>query len=155
MHKPWLHSVSWESVMNLNKALCQAQKVEPTTDARKLEKARQLWEGAQDKPLSLKDALDLCRQCHELNGFVFNNGNTFAAASRTLLEDHLAALPPVEAQIIRTTVSHYVVGLIGRRELLEVIRHYEPVWKSATRPAAAPKAAPVAAPMLSQPQPQV
>lgn len=155
MQQPWLNAVSWESILTLNKALCQAQKVEPSIHAGKLDQARQLWEAAGRGSLTLKQALDLCRQCYELKCFVFNNGNTFAAAGRTMLEEHLKSLPPVEAQIIRTTVSHYVVGLIGRRELMDVLRHYQTVWESATRPVPAIKPQPVTPSLLSEVQPQV
>ena len=46
MQKKWLHAVPWESVVTVNKALCQAQKLEPTTKAGNLEAARH--EGSSD-----------------------------------------------------------------------------------------------------------
>ena len=75
--------------------------------------------------MSLPEALDICRDCHELRPFMFNNGNTFAAIGRTLVEEQLKAVPPVEAQILRTTMCHYIVGMIDRKELQQVLRHFE------------------------------
>jgi len=130
--KQWLSASPWESVLSVNKALCQAQKVEPTTQAARHDKAQRLWEGAVARKTTLKEVLDLCRECHELAPFTFNNGNTFAAIGRALVEDWLKILPPVEGQIVRTTIGHYIAGLIGRKELLQVLQHFEESWQRET-----------------------
>jgi len=153
--KQWLAAVPWETVLNVNKALCQAQKQEPMTNAKGLDAVRQLWEGAAIRTTSLKEVLDLCRQCRELAPFAFNNGNTFAAVGRTLIEDWMKALSPVEAQILRTTVCHYIVGQVGRRELAQVLEHFkarpapQPPVATPTTPAQA-----LPAPLLTQVRPQ-
>lgn len=123
--KQWLSAVPWESVLTLNKALCQAQKVEPANN-KGYEAGQRLWEKSALKAMDLSEALKVCRDCHDLAPFTFNNGNTFAAIGRTLVEDYLKQMPPVEAQIIRTTIGHYIVGLIGRKELQQVMKHFEP-----------------------------
>lgn len=133
----------WESVLAVNKALCQAQKIEPLNTAKGYERARRLWEQSMQKSMSLQEALGVCRDCHELAPFTFNNGNTFAAIGRTLVEDDLKTVPPVEAQILRTTMCHYIVGLIDRKELQQVLRHFEPMLNAkapAARTAAEPEA---------------
>jgi hypothetical protein len=122
-----LSAAPWDSVLALNKALCQAQKIDPLNSAKGYEPGRRLWEKSLGKSMSLPEALDICRDCHELGPFTFNNGNTFAAIGRTLVEEQLKAVPPVEAQILRTTMCHYIVGLIGRKELQQVLRHFEPL----------------------------
>src|SRR5688500_9822506 len=111
--------------MTLNKALCQAQKTEPLSNAASHEKARVLWDKSVPKILTIGDALEICHECHVLAPFTFNTGNTFAAIGRTLIDDYLKPMPPVEAQIVRTTVCHYIVGLIGKKELRQVLRHFE------------------------------
>ncbi len=121
----------WETVLNVNQDLCRAQKTAHQPKLTSSEAARQLWERAVPKAMSLADALTVCRQCQELGAFVFNNGNTFAAISRTLVEDWVQSLPSVEAQILLTTVSHYVAGEIHKKELLTVLRHVEMRWKTA------------------------
>lgn len=146
--KPWLSAVPWESVVTLNNALCQAQKLEPLKNARTHDQASQLWGKAVRANLTLAEAFVACRNCHELAPFTFNNGNTFAAIGRTLVEDYLQQMPPLEAQIIRTTVGHYIVGLIGRKELQHVLRHFDPLLKTQPLPKGAPAAPiPVAVPV--------
>lgn len=130
-HRQWFNAVPWDSVCTVNQALCKAQKLDPLTNLGGLTSARTLWDGAVARSMSLKEALDFCRECHQLSPFTFNNGNTFAAIGHTLIEDWLKTLPPVEAQIIRTTIGHYIVGLIGRGELLQVLRHFEKTWPDA------------------------
>ena len=124
--KHWLSAVPWESVLTLNKALCQAQKIDPA-NSKGYEASRLLWEKSVERAMDLNEAIKVCRECHDLDPFTFNNGNTFAAIGRTLVEEFLQQMPPVEAQIIRTTIGHYIVGLIGRKELQQVLKHFAPV----------------------------
>jgi len=139
--KPWFDAVPWESVLTLNRALCQAQKMESLHNSKGLDRARRLWEKAGSRKMSLEQACEICHECQELAPFTFNNGNTFAAIGRTFVEDHLKWMPPVEAQIIRTTICHYIVGLIGRRELAQVLRHFESSLPPGPRAANEPVAA--------------
>jgi len=121
----WLSAVPWESVVSLNQALCQAQKLEPLHNAKGVPAAKRLWETSAPKRLTLRAVIQVCHDAHALSPFTFNNGNTFAAIARTLLEDQLKLVTPLEAQIIRTTVCHYIVDLIGAKELQQVLRHFE------------------------------
>lgn len=130
--KQWLGGVPWRSVVTINKALCQTQKVEPAPNARSCERVRQLWEAAVARRMTLPEALGVCRECHEAMPFTFNNANTFASIARTLVEDWLGSMPPVEAQIVRTTVAHYVAGLAGRKELLQILRHFSSLPRPVT-----------------------
>lgn len=143
MQSSWLNDVPWESILGLNQELCTAQNLAPATKPAALEQARQRWEEVRRRGASLLEALDLCRECHALNALVYHNGNTFAAISRRLLEAPLKSLPPVEAQIIRTTISHYTVGLVGRRELRAILAHYEAAWQQPRRAPASQAAPPV------------
>jgi hypothetical protein len=140
VQKQWLAAVPWQSVLSINQALCQAQKTEHKPNSENYLSAQHAWEGALPRQMTLPEVLDLCKKCCNLSPFVFNNGNTFAAISKTLIEDWLKAIPPVEAQIIRTTVAHYVAGLVGRRELLNILDHFEPVLKSSPAPTTPPSA---------------
>ena len=140
VERHWLEAVPWESVLEINRALCQAQQVEQVTKAQALATARQCWDQAIKKPMGLADVLQVCRECHDAGPFVFNNGNTFGSVAKTLITDWLKNLPPLEAEIVRATVSHYVVGLVGKRELLDILKHFEPVLKKAasSKPAEPP-----------------
>ena len=152
MQKKWLQAVSWDSVLTVNKALCHAQKLEPLTRVKSLDAARRLWETAMPRSLSLKEMLDVCRECHELSPFTFNNGNTFAALGRTLIEECTKSLPLVEAQIVKTTASHYIAGMIGRRELLQVLKHFEQSWEPTAARLEQPTLRATPAPVLGEPQ---
>ena len=133
IQKEWLGSVPWDKVLSVNQGLCQAQNTAPQSKLESAEAARQLWAQAAPKAMSLAEALDVCRHCHDLGPFLFNNGNTFAAISKTLVEDWMQSLPALEAQILCTTVCHYVAGQIGKKELINVLRHVETRW-IATQP---------------------
>ena len=160
VQRQWLEAVPWESVVQINKTLCQAQQAQYTANAKGLSAAQQNWDAAVKKSMTLGDVLQICRKCHDLAPFVFNNGNTFGCVAKTLIEEWLKNLPPLEAQIVRATVSHYVVGLVGKRELADVLKHFEPVLKKATgakpaqpQPALEPNA-PTEEPMQTAPASQ-
>ena len=129
LSKNWLEVAPWQVVTSLNQSLCQARELASQPNEKGFEPARQLWEESGHRPLTLFEALDLCRRCHDLMPFTFNNGNTFAGIGRTLLDDWLQTLPSVEAQIVRNTVGHYIVSLIDKRELHRVFRHFETTWR--------------------------
>ncbi len=131
LQQQWLGAVPWESVVQVNQALCRDKQLEPGQNSKTCATARQLWEKAIAQNMTLKEVLDVARRCHELSPFTFNNGNTFSAVAKTLLEDLARHLNPMEAQILRTTVGHYVVGLIDKSELLEVLRHFDSKLKMA------------------------
>lgn len=130
IQKVWLANVPWQTVLSINQALCQTQKTEHKP-GKGYVKAQQQWLAATQKAMTFPDALQVCRKCFDQSPFVFNNGNTFAAIAKTLVEDFLKSVPPVEAQIVRTTVAHYVAGLVGKSELLNILDHFEPVLRSA------------------------
>ncbi len=142
--RPWLNAVPWESVLTLNRTLCQAQKVEARNNTGGFEAAQGLWSAAQSRTLSLRAAVGICHDACASKPFTFNNGNTFAAIARTLIDEHFKHIPPVEAQILRTTVCHYIVDQIGAKELDQVLRHFEPkLAAAAANPV--PRTEPVAA----------
>src|SRR3954468_21332450 len=107
----------WETVLTVNQGVWEAQKTEHQSKPNTFEAARQLWEKSVPKAMSLSEVLEVCRQCQDLGPFVFNNGNTFAAIGKTLVQDWASSLPAVEAHIFRTTVSHYVAGQVDKKEL--------------------------------------
>ena len=139
IQKQWLGSVPWGTVLSINQDQCQAQNTAHQPKPNSFDAARDLWEKSVSKAMSLQEVLDVCRKCYELAPFVFNNGNTFAAVSTRLIQEWADYLPAVEAQILRTTVSHYVAGQVGKSELRQVIRHFESSW---TKPAPAKSSRP-------------
>ena len=91
----------------------------PTSDG--YGSAKKLWEKARGQELTLRETLDLCRQCHKLAPFCFYNGNTFAAIGRTLIQDLMRKMPPVKAHGFRSVVGHYIAGTIGEDELTRTL----------------------------------
>lgn len=146
----WLDAVPWESVVSLNKALCQAQKLEPLHNAKGFPAAQRLWEASFSRKLTLRAVIEVCHEAFQFSPFTFNNGNTFAAIARTLLDEPLKSVSPVEAQIVRTTVCHYIVDLISAKELQQVLRHFE--TRLANAPAATKVETPVSLPAAAQEQ---
>jgi len=146
--RDWFTTVPWEVVLSLNQSFCESQQTPFQVREAACEAARRIWQSASaPKRMSLPDAVEVCKQCYDLNPFVFNNGNTFAAAARKLMDDWLQLLPPVEAQIARTTVGHYVVGQITRKEMVNVLNTFASRW--------AINGAPVVVPLRALPQAEV
>src|ERR1044071_4135507 len=116
IQESWLGSLPWAEVQTLNQTLCK-QQTTGYQESKTCDAARNMWDTAAAGRLSLHEVLDLCRKCYELGPFVFNNGNTFAAIARRVVDDWIQTMPSVEAQIVRNTIGHYVAGMINRREL--------------------------------------
>lgn len=123
----WLASLPWDKVRLINESLCKQQST-VCEMTRNHDAVRQLWEKAVAQRMSLEQVLELCRRCYEMAPFTFNNGNTFASVGKSLLDPWLQTLAPLEAQILRNTVGHYIAGMINRKELVKVLRHFETRW---------------------------
>jgi hypothetical protein len=138
--RDWFRGVSWEAVLSMNQSFCEAQQTPYQIREKACQAAQQAWQNAAAKRMPMAEAVEVCRRCYDLSPFVFNNGNTFAAAARKLIEEWLQALPPVEGQIARTTIGHYIVGQIERKELVQVLQHFESRWplRSIEQPAVTP-----------------
>ena len=121
MKRPWLKDWPWETVVTINAGLCQEKKAlhKPTADG--YEPAKKLWEKSRGHEITLRETFDLCRRCHQLAPFCFYNGNTFAAIGRTLIQDLLRKMPPVQAHSFRSVVGHYIAGTIGEAELTRTL----------------------------------
>ena len=121
MKRQWLKDWPWETVVTINAGLCREKKAlhKPTSDG--YEPAKKLWEKSRGCELTLRETLDLCRQCHKLAPFCFYNGNTFAAIGRTVIQELLRKMPPVKAHSFRSVVGHYIAGTIGEDELSKTL----------------------------------
>jgi hypothetical protein len=124
----WFQPGSWESLLTENQTFCQGQKLDSKTCPKNFQKTRQLWESQYGRVMSLPKALDVCRKCHEMAPFIFNNGNTFSCFAKNLVTDWTKTITAVEAQMLRTTIGHYVTGQVSRKELLQVLTFLAPTW---------------------------
>lgn len=112
--KEWLAPYSWEFVTAQNAVLCQAKHAlhKPTSDGH--DRTKQLWEDWHRQPMSLDEAVELCRRCHRLAPFCFYNGNTFAAIIRDVVSG--LGLPADQAYIVRSLAGHIVAGVATAEE---------------------------------------
>ena len=120
MSSRWLAPYSWEFITAQNAALCAAKNAKhgPTSDGH--EAARKLWSDRFAAKLTLAEAVELCRKCHELAPFCFYNGNTFAAVVRDVI--HQLPMVAVEKSAARSLAGHIVAGVASREEVEEFQR---------------------------------
>jgi hypothetical protein len=119
--RPWLERFTWDFVVAQNAVLCQAKNAlhKPTSDG--YDATKTLWETRHPEPMSLMDAVDLCRQCHRMAPFCFYNGNTFAAISRVMINQ--LGLAATEAAALRSLTGHIVAG-VATPEQIESFRKF-------------------------------
>lgn len=116
----WLETAPWATVVAINQAICEGKENAPHRAGKGFAAAQQLWEAATPRPMKLRQALDLCRECHALAPFDFFNGNTMAAVGRKMVESFLQRLPSFEGQMLRNAVGNYVAGVSKYRELEDI-----------------------------------
>ena len=120
----WLQDLPWQKVVEINVGLCQNPET-PHKAGRGFEQAKELWDRTHGVPMTFQQALDICRRCHALCPFAYFNGNTFSGIVKTILAGVMSQLSTVEGQILRSTVAHYVAGVIQGKELEAVLSHFE------------------------------
>jgi hypothetical protein len=105
----WLAPFTWEIVTAQNAVLCQAKNAlhKPTSDGHAA--TLQLWEDRHGQPMTLDDAVDLCRRCHRMAPFCFYNGNRFASIIALVIKR--LGLPAAKAHVIRSLAGHIVAGV--------------------------------------------
>ena len=138
LQRNWLGEISWEHVITTNQTLCKNQNTAHVPKPRNYEAAKSLWEQSVTRKMGLLEALDVCRRCQDTAPFEFNNANTFAAVGKSILEPLTKNLPPVEGQIILSTGSHFIAGMITAKELSSVLKHFENQLFIAPTPAVVP-----------------
>lgn len=112
--KPWLADYDWAFVTEQNAMLCLVKSAlhKPTSDGH--EATRELWEAKHREPMTLGDAVELCRLCHRMAPFCFYNGNTFVAIMRDVVGK--LNLPPTESAAARSLAGHIVAGVSSEEE---------------------------------------
>ena len=122
--KSWFGEASWQKVVSVNQSQCQAQDVPHQYNSKHLD-AQNLWEANFTRKTSLRQALDLCRQCNDLRPFLYNCSNTFTSLGKSIVEDWAQRLGSVDAHILRTTVAHYIESHIHEKELTVTLKYLE------------------------------
>ena len=126
MKKVWLRDWPWETVTAINLGLCKEKHALHRPASEGHEQARKLWENSRHIRMTLRQALEICLRCHKISPFCFYNGNTFVAVGRTMIQDMLRKLPPVNAHAFRSVVGHYIAGTAGNKELDKVLAEVLP-----------------------------
>lgn len=75
--------------------------------------------------------------------FFVYNGATFCRIAERMLEDSLKAMAPVDVQIVRNTVGHYIAGTVDKKELLAVLKHFQTSWRFVSEQGVPPLATPI------------
>ena len=88
---------------------------------RRYKPAQNLWETSRARELTLRETLDIYRQCHKLAPFCCYNGNTFVAIGRTMIQDLLKRMSPLKAHGFRSVVGHYIAGTAGADALAKAL----------------------------------
>ena len=114
MKRAWLEPFTWPVIMETNRQLCLpgGPLHKPTSDG--YEPTRQLWENRYRNAMTLAEAVDLCRRCHQLAPFCNFNGNTFVAVMRKAIS--VLPLPPDQAALLRSLAGHIVAGIATPEE---------------------------------------
>lgn len=108
MKSPWLEPFTWTVIVETNRQLCQPKGAlhKPTSDG--YEPTRQLWQSLHRTGMTLAEATDVCRRCHQLAPFCNFNGNTFVAVIRRVIAR--IPLTPEQAAALRSLAGHIVAG---------------------------------------------
>ena len=125
MNRCWLQDWPWETVVAINAGLCKEKKALHKPASEGYPPAHKLWETSRARELTLRETLDICRQCHKLAPFCFYNGNTFVAIGRTIIQDLLRKMPPLKAHALRSVVGHYIAGTAGAEQLSKALEELE------------------------------
>ena len=115
----WVETTPWAMVVAVNQSMCEGKENAPHRPGKGFEAARQLWESAVPRPMKLREALDLCRECHALAPFDFFNGNTMAAISRKMVESFLQRLVRAAANPHVCVIGHPTGRIVPSRRGLE------------------------------------
>ena len=87
MKSPWLEPFTWTVIVETN---------------------RQLWQSLHRTGMTLAEATDVCRRCHQLAPFCNFNVNTFVAVIRRVIAR--IPLTPEQAAALRSLAGHIVAG---------------------------------------------
>ena len=114
MRRAWLERFTWTIIVETNRQLCQPKGAlhKPTSDG--YEPTRRLWESLHRTEMTLAEATDLCRRCHQLAPFCNFNGNTFVAVIRRVIAR--LEVSPDQATALRSVAGHIVAGTATSEE---------------------------------------
>jgi len=114
MKKEWLAPFTWPVIVETNRQLCLPKGALHQRTSDGYEPSRRLWEGSHPSAMTLSEATDLCRRCHQLAPFCNFNGNTFVAVIRKVVS--AIPLSADQAAVLRSLTGHIVAGIATPEE---------------------------------------
>ncbi|MCL4181306.1 MAG: hypothetical protein KJ072_26645 [Verrucomicrobia bacterium] len=108
MKRAWFEAFTWTVIVETNRQLCLPKGALHKATSDGYEPTRQLWESRHHTDMTLAEATDLCRRCHQLTPFCNFNGNTFVAVIRrviTSLNSHPTKPPLCAASLVTSSLA--------------------------------------------------
>lgn len=114
MKRAWLQPFTWTVIVETNRQLCLPKGAlhKPASDG--YEPTRQLWESLHHTGMTLAEATDLCRRCHQLAPFCDYNSDTFVVVIGRVIAG--LDLPDDQAAALRSLAGHIVAGIATLEE---------------------------------------
>ena len=125
MNKAWLRDWPWETITAINSGLCKKKNAlhKPTSEGHEL--ARKLWGGfSQDQNAAPTGFRDLSALSQALPFLLLQRKHVRGRRPNND-QDVLRKLTPIEAQVFRSVVGHYIAGTAGDKELDDTLAALE------------------------------
>lgn len=117
----FLANWDWESVIRLNRGVCERGRAQHGTNSESVAAVSQEWRQRRVLEFPLGETLDYLRTCHRRAPFLFFNGNTFAEIARTFSDYLFAELPRGRRRQATSAVAHYVAGVLDRESMAQML----------------------------------
>ena len=117
----FLANWDWESVIRLNRGVCERGRAQHGTNSESFAAVGREWQERRLLETALGEVLDYLRACHRRAPFLFFNGNTFADIARTFSDYLLAELPRGRRREATSAVAHYVAGVLDRDAMARIL----------------------------------
>ncbi|MFM2295440.1 MAG: hypothetical protein RLZZ350_1853 [Verrucomicrobiota bacterium] len=122
---PLLKNWSWELVVSLNQGACKRGGAQHGFNRETIVSTASQWADTHQQSLSFHELAEFLQQCHRNNPFLFLNEHTFAEIGRQAAISHFAKIPKGKRQEIAGTLSDYILGLLERDAVEEIIASLE------------------------------
>jgi hypothetical protein len=118
MKQGWLRQIDWQTVVSLNKAICDGHNAThgPTSDGYAQTEA--FWFANHQRELTLTEAIEICGKCHRLAPFCNYNGATFTVVIRDCIAQ-FTGITVQQATAIRSIAGHMVAGTATPEEITQ------------------------------------
>lgn len=108
MRRAWLAPFTGQVIVETNRQPCLPRPALHKATSDGYAPTRELWGSRHRLELTLAEATDLCRCCHQSAPFCNFNGNNFVAVTRRVIAS--LNVPPDQAAALRSPAGHVVAG---------------------------------------------